>query len=106
MFLARQLEFALFDFTLHLAEQPADPLTDWPGTRRDIALFELPDYHRMPLSVSHIFAGNYAAGYCEEVLARGGSRPTLESFIHRLPRPRTRDRGAAAVVWVGGLRRS
>lgn len=115
LFLVRQLEFALFDFRLHLEYDP----TRGPRTlelldevRREVAVIQPPAWHRFPHSFTHIFAGGYAAGYYSylwaevlsadafaafeeaglfdhatgqryrrEILAVGGSRPALESFV-------------------------
>lgn len=66
MALARQLEFALFDFRLHL---------EWKGegsdrvqalldeVRAKVAVVPAPSFNRLQNSFSHIFAGGYAAGY-------------------------------------------
>jgi oligopeptidase A len=62
----RQLEFALFDFRLHVEFDPAvgaRPLDMLREVRAEISLLEHPDYNRVPHSFSHIFAGGYAAGY-------------------------------------------
>ncbi len=66
MALARQLEFALFDFRLHLEwnDEGADrvqALLD--EVRAKIAVVPAPPFNRLQNSFSHIFAGGYAAGY-------------------------------------------
>lgn len=115
LFLVRQLEFALFDFRLHLEYQPAlgaRPLEILRSVQDEVAVIHPPDWARFPHAFSHIFAGGYAAGYYsylwaevlsadafsefdkaglfdadtgkrwrQEILAVGGSRPALESFI-------------------------
>ena len=115
LFLVRQLEYALFDFRLHLEFDPArgartlDVLAD---VRREVAVIQPPPWQRMPYSFTHIFGGGYAAGYYsylwaellsadafarfeesgifnaaagaafrDNILAVGGSRPALESFV-------------------------
>jgi oligopeptidase A len=66
MQMVRQLEFALFDFRLHLGYDPAkggriyDTLD---AVRREVAVIRYPEFNRMPHGFSHIFAGGYAAGY-------------------------------------------
>jgi oligopeptidase A len=66
MQMVRQLEFALFDFRLHLGYDPArggrvyDTLD---AVRREVAVVRYPELNRMPHGFSHIFAGGYAAGY-------------------------------------------
>lgn len=62
----RQLEFALFDFTLH--QTPVDMSRDFVGdvlanARSKTAVYPVPDYNRFQNSFSHIFAGGYSAGY-------------------------------------------
>ncbi|GIX39206.1 MAG: oligopeptidase A [Silanimonas sp.] len=120
LFLVRQLEYALFDFRLHLEYDPARgprTLELLEEVRREVAVVQPPAWQRFPHAFTHIFAGGYAAGYYSylwaevlsadafaafeeaektrgrlidaetgarlrrEVLAVGGSRPALESFI-------------------------
>jgi oligopeptidase A len=66
MFLVRQLEFALFDFLLHLEYDPAKgarTLEVLEQTRHEVAVLHPPAWHRFPHAFTHIFAGGYAAGY-------------------------------------------
>ena len=115
LFLVRQLEFALFDFRLHLEYDPARgarALELLEDVRRQVAVIRPPQWQRMPHAFTHIFAGGYAAGYYSylwaellsadafarfeesavldrdtgaayrrSILAVGGSRPALESFV-------------------------
>ncbi len=115
LFLVRQLEFALFDFRLHLEyneKQGARVMELLNEVRNEVAVIFPPAWQRMPHSFAHIFAGGYAAGYYSylwaellsadafaqfeemgifnkdsgaafrrNVLAVGGSRPALESFV-------------------------
>jgi oligopeptidase A len=115
LFLVRQLEYALFDFRLHLEFDPARgarTLEVLEAVREEVAVIRPPAWQRMPNAFTHVFAGGYAAGYYsylwaevlsadafdafaaagvldaatgdrfrKEVLAVGGSRPALESFI-------------------------
>lgn len=115
LFLVRQLEFALFDFRLHLDYQPeggARVMERLAEVRKQVAVIEPPSWQRFPNTFTHIFSGGYAAGYYsylwaevlsadafaafeenglfdastgqrfrDEILAVGGSRPALESFI-------------------------
>jgi len=106
----RQVEFALFDLRLHREAQP-DIAETLAAVRREVAVLHPPGFNRMPWSFSHIFAGGYAAGYYsykwaevlssdafaafeetrfapetgvrfrDAILAAGGSRPAMESFI-------------------------
>ena len=115
LFLVRQLEFALFDFRLHLEYDPARgarALELLKSVRDEVAVIRPPAWQRFPHGFTHIFAGGYAAGYYSylwaellsadafarfedagvfdsevgeayrrSILAVGGSRPALESFI-------------------------
>jgi len=135
LFLVRQLEFALFDFRLHLEFDPARgarALELLDEVRREVAVIFPPPWQRMPHSFTHVFAGGYAAGYYSylwaellsadafarfeeagifdrstgdafrnSILAVGGSRPALESFVEfrgRDPQPEAllRSHGLAA----------
>jgi oligopeptidase A len=62
----RQLEFALFDFRLHAEYDPgkgARTREILDEVRREVAVFAVPAWNRLPNNFSHIFAGGYAAGY-------------------------------------------
>jgi oligopeptidase A len=66
MQMVRQLEFALFDFRLHLNYKPDDVgqvqrVLD--ETRLQASVVPTPSFNRFQNSFSHIFAGSYAAGY-------------------------------------------
>jgi oligopeptidase A len=66
MQMVRQLEFAMFDFRLHLEYDPAkggriQEIID--DVRAEVAVVTPPVYNRFQHSFSHIFAGGYAAGY-------------------------------------------
>lgn len=62
----RQVEFALFDFRLHLEydpNNPQDPQTILDQVREQVAVSIPPAFNKFQNSFSHIFAGGYAAGY-------------------------------------------
>ena len=66
MQMVRQLEFAMFDFKLHLEFDPrqggrVQQILD--DVRREVAVVKPPAYNRFQHSFSHIFAGGYGAGY-------------------------------------------
>lgn len=66
MQMVRQLEFALFDFRLHLEYDPARGARVYEildEVRAQVAVMRPPSFNRFPHSFSHIFAGGYAAGY-------------------------------------------
>ena len=65
--MVRQIEFALFDFRLHLDYDPAKKhqiQATLDDVRKHTNLFAvIPEFNRFQHSFSHIFAGGYAAGY-------------------------------------------
>ncbi len=64
MQMVRQLEFSLFDFTLHSqTETPKDVQTILDEVRERVSVSVVPTFNRFQNSFSHIFAGGYAAGY-------------------------------------------
>lgn len=66
MQMLRQLEFALFDFRIHLEYDPAQGgrIQSILNEVRDlIGVVKVPSFNRFQHSFSHIFAGGYAAGY-------------------------------------------
>lgn len=66
MKMVRQLEFALFDFRLHLEYEPEHGGRIYEmlqQVRERVAVVHPPSFNRFPHSFSHIFAGGYAAGY-------------------------------------------
>jgi len=66
MQMVRQLEFAIFDFRLHLEYDPAvgarihETLED---VRKQVAVLQPPPFNRFENGFTHIFGGGYAAGY-------------------------------------------
>ena len=66
MQMVRQLEFALFDFRMHLEFDPTkgpriqETLDE---VRNQVAVIKPPAYNCFQHGFSHIFAGGYAAGY-------------------------------------------
>lgn len=66
MQLLRQIEFALFDFRLHIEFNPqqqnqAQHILN--SVREQTALLPVPAFNRFQNSFTHIFGGGYAAGY-------------------------------------------
>ena len=124
-FLARQIEFALFDLRIHREYAPARGarvLQILDEVRDEVAVLHPPAWQRFPHAFTHVFSGGYGAGYYsylwaevlsadafgrfEEagvfdratgeayrraILAVGGSRPALESFIEFRGREPTPD---------------
>lgn len=104
----RQLEFALFDFRLHLHYQPNDEhqvqrVLD--ETRRETAVFKVPAYNRFQHSFSHIFAGGYGAGYYSYKWAEVLSADAYAAFEEEgIFNPQTGERFKNNVLAVGGVR--
>ncbi|MDN3652941.1 oligopeptidase A [Thalassotalea ponticola] len=66
MQMLRQLEFSLFDFTIHADYDPkqGDRIQDTLNlVRQKYAVVNAPEFNRFQHSFGHIFAGGYAAGY-------------------------------------------
>jgi oligopeptidase A len=99
MQMVRQLEFALFDFRLHLEYDPsrsAHIQETLDEVRRLVAVVHPPAFNRFQHGFSHIFAGGYAAGYYSykwaEVLSADAyskfeeqgifNRETGQEFLH------------------------
>ena len=101
MMMVRQLEFALFDFRMHLEYDPdrGGRIYDILGQVRDeVAVIKPPAWNRFAHAFSHIFAGGYAAGYYSykwaEVLSADAfslfeeqgifDQATGQSFLHNI----------------------
>ncbi|MEO9077744.1 MAG: M3 family metallopeptidase [Rhodanobacter sp.] len=83
LFLVRQLEFALFDFLLHLeydSAQGARTLAVLDQVRKQVAVLHPPAWQRFPHGFSHVFAGGYAAGYYSYLWAELLSADTFGEF--------------------------
>lgn len=83
MQMVRQLEFALFDFTLHMKgdiQSHDDVAASLAATRAKTAVYQVPDYNRFQHSFSHIFAGGYAAGYYSYLWANVLAADAFELF--------------------------
>ncbi|MGF1750696.1 oligopeptidase A [Vibrio cionasavignyae] len=66
MFILRQLEFGLFDFTLHTEYDPeigARVLETLANVKAKVGVLPSLEWNRFSHSFSHIFAGGYSAGY-------------------------------------------
>ncbi|WP_261816399.1 oligopeptidase A [Vibrio gallicus] len=66
MFILRQIELALFDFTLHTSYDPevgARVLETLAEVKDKVAVVPSVEWGRLPNAFSHIFAGAYSSGY-------------------------------------------
>ena len=66
MQMVRQLEFALFDFRMHMEYQPGqdnDIHKTLNEVRKQVAVIQPPAFNRFENGFTHIFGGGYAAGY-------------------------------------------
>ncbi len=83
MGMVRQLEFALFDFKLHLDYDPSkecDAQKLITQIREQVAVIQAPSSNRFQNSFSHIFAGGYAAGYYSYLWAEVLSADAFSAF--------------------------
>lgn len=66
LFLARQMEYALFDMLVY-SQTEVTQLANWQQVlnevRDEVAVIQPPEYNRFAHSFGHIFAGGYSAGY-------------------------------------------
>lgn len=64
LFMLRQLEFSLFDLTLHSKLYQGDEIQSLlDSIRKKTALIKPPAYNKFQNGFSHIFSGGYSAGY-------------------------------------------
>lgn len=66
MQMLRQVEFSLFDMTIHHHAQGLSihaVLEALDRVRQEVAVLFPPSWHRFPHNFSHLFAGGYGAGY-------------------------------------------
>jgi len=59
----RQIEFSLFDMSIHTSRETPDIMQNLAAIHQEIAVIPMAEYSRFPMSFSHIFSGSYAAGY-------------------------------------------
>jgi len=85
LFLVRQLEFALFDFNIHLngSENKENFVQETlDGIRAKTALLPVPAFNRFQHSFTHIFSGGYSAGYYSYLWSEVLSADSYEFFKH------------------------
>ncbi len=104
----RQLEFALFDFTLHAGYDPvrgARVTEVMAQVRAKVSVVPAPAWNRFAHSFGHIFGGGYAAGYYSykwaEVLAADAFAAFEETDVFD---PATAQRFLDCILSQGGSR--
>ncbi|WP_162063604.1 oligopeptidase A [Vibrio taketomensis] len=83
MFILRQLEFGLFDFTLHTEYDPEvgpKVLETLAEVKAKVAVLPGLEWNRFSHSFSHIFAGGYSAGYYSYLWAEVLSSDAFSRF--------------------------
>lgn len=83
MFILRQLEFGLFDFTLHTEFDPeigARVLETLAEVKEKVAVLPSLEWNRFSHAFSHIFAGGYSAGYYSYLWAEVLSSDAFSRF--------------------------
>jgi oligopeptidase A len=106
--MARQLEFALFDFRLHHEYSPEKGARVYEildEVRQEVSVAPVASYNRFPNTFAHVFGGGYAAGYYSykwaEVLAADAFAAFEESGVFDR---NTAERFRRAILRVGGSR--
>lgn len=79
MALARQIEFALIDLTLH-TRSDADPVETVRTIHQRVGVTPMPEWNRFIHGFSHLFDGGYAAGYYSYLWAERLARDAFEVF--------------------------
>ncbi len=105
----RQLEFALFDFNLHVhagnqldGDYIAGTLAE---VRQRVSVVPVPEWNRFAHSFSHIFAGGYAAGYYSYLWAEVLAADAYSAFEERgVFDPHTGRRFMDTILAQGGSR--
>ena len=107
MFLARQMEFALFDMLIY-SQSDKGRLKDWAqvleNVRKEVAVIRPPAYNRFANSFSHIFAGGYSAGYYSYAWAEVLSADAYAAFEESGDVKATGKRFWMEILAVGGSR--
>lgn len=83
MGMLRQLEFGLFDMTIHKDKRTEDEVHEILQTiRKSTSLIAPPEYNRFQNGFAHIFAGGYSAGYYSYKWAERMSADAYEIFVN------------------------
>jgi len=108
MQMLRQIEFALFDFKLHMEyspEQGADVNALLDAVRAEVAVLTPPKFNRFAHAFTHVFGGGYAAGYYSYKWAEVLSSDAFSKFEERgIFDPRTGREFLHSILEKGGSR--
>lgn len=108
MWLVRQLEFALFDFQMHLHYDPQQGgriYSTLEAVREQVAVVRPPEWTRFAHAFGHIFAGGYDAGYYSYLWAEVLSADAFAAFTEAgLDDPGTGARFRREILAVGASR--
>ncbi|MFZ4076956.1 MAG: M3 family metallopeptidase [Legionellaceae bacterium] len=106
MSIARQLEFASFDFLMHASyapEQPHHIAQVLNKVRSKIAVVPIAPYNRAQHSFAHVFSGGYAAGYYSYLWAEVLSSDAFARFEEEgIFNPQTGQDFLCCILEVGG----
>jgi oligopeptidase A len=107
MMMVRQLEFALFDFRLHIDfDETKDLIQEiLDSVREQVAVVPVSPFNRFQHGFSHIFGGGYAAGYysykwAEVLSADAFAKFTEDGIFNR----QTGEKFLSTVLEQGGSR--
>ncbi|MHB1239912.1 MAG: oligopeptidase A [Gammaproteobacteria bacterium] len=108
MQMVRQLEFALFDFRIHMEYTPGQGGRIYEilrQVREQVSVVPAPGFSRFAHGFSHIFAGGYAAGYYSYKWAEVLSADAFAAFEEQGGlNPDTGQRFLATILERGGSR--
>ncbi len=106
MFILRQLEFGLFDFTLHTEFDPEvgpQVLETLADVKSKVAVLPSLEWNRFSHSFGHIFAGGYSAGYYSYLWAEVLSSDAFSAFEEEgIFNKETGDRFLKNILEMGG----
>ncbi len=106
MQMLRQIEFSLFDFTLHCESHlPSfkNVQACLDTIREQVSVSTPPSFNQFQNSFSHIFAGGYAAGYYSYKWAEVLSADAFEAFIEEgIENKETGTRFLSCILEMGG----
>ncbi|HEX7855043.1 MAG TPA: M3 family metallopeptidase [Sphingobium sp.] len=75
------IELSLFDLDLHLAAPDDSAMAILSQVRDEVAIIRPPEWNRFPCAFTHIFAGDYAAGYYSYLWAEWFAADGFDYFV-------------------------